>query len=437
MSASLAVVATQLPGTCSATDAAVRIRSLLSREAQLLVLTAGGPAHDAEVRRLLNGELNWPKLTCLAQRETATLIVWQSLQRVGTDVPPDVATAWRQLAMVSEFQSHRLERLLHQALGALATHAIDVMLVKGSALAYTAYASFRDRPMGDVDLLVLPDRAEEAWSLLQEEGWKWWSNEFPADLYRTHHHLPPLLDASAASVSLEIHRALLPPGHPFRLAPQTLWQRAQRITVDGQAALVPGPLHRLLHLCIHFAWSHGMRVGAWRAFRDLVAITGRTAVEGDVGGEGSASVEGTIDWAAFVDLARESRAATCCYWTLRLARSLAGAHVPDNVLQVLRPAAPAFVLNSLERHYVLDLFPTERSCPSVKLLRRLWELGIAPRWSEHGAARPWKIPWIHPTQERSTSRTWLSRFLAQVTRARASIGYVGRIIATPGHSLVR
>ncbi len=251
-------------------------RCLLSREGQLLVLTAGGPANDPEVRRLCNGELDWHRLFGLAQTENATLIVWQSLRRVGiSTIPPDVETAWRQLAMVSEFQSLRLERLLHQALQALATRAIDVMLLKGSALAYTTYASFQDRPMGDVDLLVPPERAAEAWSLLQGADWKWSSDHFPADWYRTHHHLPPLYDATGANVGLELHRAPLPPGHPFRLEPQMLWLGAKRIQVNGQAVWVPNPLYRLLHLSVHFAWSHGMRGGVWRALRDVATISGR------------------------------------------------------------------------------------------------------------------------------------------------------------------
>ncbi len=418
-----------MPVARGTTDAAVRIRSLLSREAQVLLLTVGGPDNVAPLRRLLDGGFNWPKLSGLAQGQKATLIVWRSLQRVGIGhIPPDVEMAWRQLAMVSEFQSLRLERLLHQAIKALARHGIDVMLLKGGALAYTTYASFRDRPMGDVDLLVIPNRAEKAWSLLQEEGWKWWSDQFPAELYQTHHHLPPLLDASA-SVSLEIHRALLPPGHPFRLAPETLWLRAQCITVDGEAAWVPDPLHRLLHLSIHFAWSHEMHVGTWRAFRDLATIV--RGADGD-----TAAVEGTVDWAAFVDLARESRAATCCYWTLRLARNVADALVPDEVLQALRPALPEFVLNRLECHYVLGLFPTESRCPSVRLSRRLWELGIAPGRSEHGTARPWKNPWIESLHPGSRSHAW-SRFLTKVRGARAAIGYLGRITSTRSHALAR
>ena len=429
---------------------------LLAPEARLVLLTAGGSRNDAALRQLLNGRLDWVKVFALARREHAESILWRCSNAVQHRPTPDAPReALQRIAMIAELNLVHLKRLLHRALGALAAAGIDAMLLKGGALAYTAYASFLDRPMGDVDLLVWPDRAEEAWSLLQTQGWNWWSDQFPADRYRMHHHLPPL---SAGSVGLEVHRALLPPGHPFLLAPETVWLRAQQITVDGQVVWVPDPLHQLLHLCIHFAWSHGMQMGAWRAFRDVEAITaprdGHVAAEPvpfqlDGTSDGSpprvessyvrasrdsAEIVGTapaVDWTAFVDLARESRAATCGYWTLRLARSLVGAQVPEGVLQALRPPLPTFLLNRLERHYVLQLFPTESGCPSVRLRLRLWELGFAPRWSEHGAARPWRTPWPDSADRRSSASP--RQLLNQVRRAGASLGYLGRIIATPGH----
>src|SRR5439155_1079046 len=132
--------------------------------------------------------------------ERATLIVWQRLQRLGADrLPLEVATAWRKLAMVYEFDSLRLEQRLHEAVEVLATRGIEVMLLKGSTLAYTTYGSFADRPMGDVDLLVRPEQAREAWLALQTRGWSWPAAQWPAERYSRHQHLPPLVDAQARS----------------------------------------------------------------------------------------------------------------------------------------------------------------------------------------------------------------------------------------------
>ena len=392
-------------------------RSVLSREAQVLILTAGGPANEAPLRRLLDSEVNWQRLVRLTEQETATPIVWRWLQRVAADqLPPDVQTAWRKLAMVSEFRSLRLERLLHEAVGALAAHGIDVMLLKGSALAYTTYRSFADRPMGDVDLLVRPERAREAWSLLQTRGWTWLSARWPAHLYVAHHHLPPVLDAKGEGFRLELHTDLFPTGHPFQLSAEALWTGASTIRLDGRTVLVPDPLLQMLHLCIHFSWSHMMRWGGWRTFRDVETLARC----------------GGVNWAELMRLARDSRATTACFWALRLARNLVGAQVPNDVLRALRPRLPQFLLDRLEHHYVLQLFENENGCPSPTLAQRLWELGIAPHRSNHGLARPWQDlkKWVDWEHDASPPVTWPRRVLSQARHIGASVSYLSRIAAS-------
>jgi len=174
---------------------------------------------------------------------------------------------------------------------------------------------------------------------------------------------------------MEIHDALLPDGQPFRLSMETVWARAEHVTANGRVVMVPHPMHQLWHACVHFAWSHEMQWGSWRTFRDTTAIVATNR----------------IDWTEFIALARETRASTCCFWTLRLTRRLTGASVPGAVLDSLRPPYPEFIVNRLERHLLASLFPSRNRCPSVLLTRRLWEVAIAPAWSGHGDARPWQV----------------------------------------------
>ena len=167
-----------------------------------------------------------------------------------------------------------LEHVLHEILATLAGRGIEAVLLKGAGLAYTAYVSFADRPMGDIDVLVLPEQAEEAWSLFRAQGWTWPSAQWPRERCSAHQHLPPLIQQSAGGARLEIHRDLLP-GHGFRLATDAVWARARRVPANDRVVLVPHPVHQLLHVCVHFAWSHGMQWGTWRALRDVAAITHR------------------------------------------------------------------------------------------------------------------------------------------------------------------
>jgi hypothetical protein len=268
----------------------------------------------------------------------------------------------------------QLEPALQQTIELLSERQIEAVLLKGAGLVYTAYISLADRPMSDLDILVAEDNAQTAWALLQTHGWTASERTAESPRFSGHQHLPRLVRHDLA-FPLEIHGALLSRENPFLFSMDGFWARAQTLTLKGRFVKVPHAMHQLWHACVHFAWSHQMEWGSWRTFRDVAAIIDR----------------GGIDWAEFNTLARESRAATCCYWTLRLARRLMGAAVPDATLNVLRPPYPEFIVNRLERYLLVALVPSANRCPSVRLSRLLWEIAIAPRWSGHGASRPWQM----------------------------------------------
>lgn len=345
----------------------------LSPEAQLLLLTAGGGHNDAHIRELVVDGIDWTKLGWLAERERAAPVLWARLQRVsGGRLPPE-AGALQRLAMVSEFRMRHLEERLAQSVAALDAAEVDALLLKGAALAVTVYGSFVRRPMSDLDVLVRDGEERRAWDVLLGAGWVPLPVPGMEEFYSGHHHLPALEDARATGVQLELHTALFFEGHPFRLSPSDIWRRAERIDVRGHRAFVPGVHDQVLHLCLHFAWSHMMASGGWRAFRDLDALV----------------ATGGVRWPALVELALESRGGSCCYWTFRLARELAKVEVPESVLAALRPPLPEAVLSRVARHFAYSLFPTETLCPSVSVAYGMWRLGVRPRWSGHGGVRPW------------------------------------------------
>jgi hypothetical protein len=342
----------------------------LSPEAQLLLLTAGGEKNDPAIKALLARPLDWAKLSWLAEQERATPVLWR---RVSAIAPlPEEAQALHRLSMVSEFRMSHLETRLLAALGTLEAAGTDVVLLKGAALALTVYGSFVARPMSDVDLLVRREDAIRARDALMAAGWTESTANAPA-FYEGHHHLPPLVDGLGTKVTLELHTSLFFEGHPFALTSDDIRSRAERVTVHGRTILVPSVHDQLLHLCLHFAWSHMMATGAWRAFRDLDALL-RTE---------------RVDWKEFTKLAKETRGASACYWTFRLARTLAGVQVPTWVERALAPPEPEFALRRLEQHFTYDLLPTENISPSLWLTYTMWRAGLRPRWSGHGRVRPW------------------------------------------------
>ena len=373
----------------------------LPAESALIALTTSAPAGQQALRAVLERPVAWDRLMVLAARERAIIALNDQLARtpVPGARPEDVANLQR-LAMVAEFQLSSLHDRLVKLLGLYARHDIDALLLKGAGLAHSAYARPTERPMGDIDLLVRPEHAQRAWDLALANGWARRGDVPEERSYAEHQHLPPLEDADGLQIGLELHVALFTHQAPFRLSPDELWTRARRLTVGGQPAWVPSPEHQLLHAALHFAWSHEMTFGAFRTLRDVERIVAR----------------GPLDWAALVEAARAARGATCCYWTLRLARDLAGVSVPSEVLAELGPRLPALVLRSLTKYFAEHALPGPDLVSSVSLSRALWSLGVRPRSQGHRGSRPWldTEEWVRvPGGMRNARSSGARRFIQQ------------------------
>lgn len=358
-------------------------RRVLSPEARLLLdlVPAGldperlGDAGSPSGREVASGP-DWEELHRLLVRERATAALHPIPDRLPVDVPP----AWEERLLaagaVGGFRQKRLLERLGEAVELLGDHGIPVCLLKGAALALTRYPDVLQRPMADLDLLVEAGRRTEAWEVLRDEGWAWDRERYPVDLYELRPHAPPLASPDEPGCFLEVHDGLFVEGHPFRFGPRDLLTGAEAVEVGGVEVRVPRPAPHLAYICIHFAWNHALGRGGWRAFRDVSVLS---AAPG-------------FAWSDFAATAEEAGARRPCYWTLRMARNLGRVEVPGEVLERLRPAGlPSPLLEALERHYALVLFPVAGGCPSVALERSLWRAGARPGgWSGDGA-----LPWAH------------------------------------------
>jgi hypothetical protein len=376
--------------------------SQLPAESAVVALIAAGASGDAALRDALRRPLDWERLVSLGARERALVPLHERFVAVPFRVArtEDLARLQR-LALVSEFQLTSLHDRLVRMLALFAENGVEVLLLKGAGLAYSAYPTPTARPMGDIDVLVRDEVATEAWELARANGWTRRSDVPEERSYEDHQHLTPLEDADGLQIGLELHTALFTNQAPFRLPASQMWESARRLTIGGQPALVPSPEDQLLHAALHFAWSHEMTFGAWRTLRDVERIV----------------ATGEPDWSVVVQKARACRGATCMYWTLRLARDLAGVEVPPHVLEALAPRLPATVLRMLTRYYAVHALPNpDAIVSSVSLSRTLWSLGIRPRSQGHGRSRPWldTEEWVRgPEGMRSGRTSSARRFLQQ------------------------
>jgi len=382
----------------------------------VVLLSAGGDAASPALQMLLRQKIDWPRLCALADYEQATSVLWAQLSRLGCSTDPGSA-ALQRLAMVSEFGLRRLQRRLYETCDALAAAGVNAVALKGAAVAHTAYASFVERPMSDIDLLVAPEQAEAAQKILRASRWTQGPSGYPDEAYAGHQHLPPYVDAHGSGARLELHTDLFFEGHPFRFSPGMVHGGARRIRAGRHDLLVPDPLHQLLHACLHFVYGHLMGLAAWRTFRDVAAL----------------GASGLIDWTAFIDLARVSGGATSCYWTFRLARATAGVSVPSEVLDALCPPLPGAALRILERHFMLGLLPTDASCPSVRLRNLMWHIGVFPGRHDGRSVRPWGRLRRLGTRSRTPASGTLQRVLPHLRHAASSPRYLWQVLrGVPG-----
>jgi len=346
---------------------------LLPDEARLLFLAARPDAVCGEtyMAALVASRPNWRALGALAEREKLLPVLWDCMRDHADLVPKDVRETFRRQAAVTEFRMAMTEAALTKVVEQLHHDGIQVMLLKGAALASTVYGSFAKRPMGDFDILVPPGDAQRAWDLMREVGWTL-ELEGGEQFYESHHHLPALVDPKGLSLVLEIHRSMLPPAGPFVLDESELWQEARPVQLGTTPVWVPSDRHQLLHLSIHCAWSN-MFGGIGRTVRDVATLLAAAP----------------MDWSRCLELANRARARSCAYWTLSLSETLTGTQVPADILEALRPRQSRVVTRILQRAYiVMGLF---RACPSIGVQKLLWSAGVQPAASGHGAARPWHV----------------------------------------------
>lgn len=344
----------------------------LDLESRLLLRAAGGPSQDEAIARACHAPLDWARLTRLAGAERATPVFWQRIRPYAAEVAE--ARVLEQSARAAEFRLRMAERRLVEAVEALGDAGIVPVLLKGSAFALAYQKGLVERPMNDADLLVRCDQVARAERALREAGWVPGADLPPAKAYEGHHHRPPLDDTRGSGLSIELHTALFVPGHPFAaLDADAVRGRARPVRVGRARALVPAPEDLMVHAAVHWVWSHMLRGAAWRTMRDV-----RTLIE-----------QARPAWEVVAQRARAARAETCVYWTLRLARTIGGVEGTEPGEERTRPSLPEVVLGRLERHYAHTLVPDAPAPPSAELNAALWAMGVRPKASGHGRARPW------------------------------------------------
>lgn len=208
-------------------------------------------------------------------------------------------------------------------LRACAEARLDLLVLKGAALAETAYPRPSLRQFGDLDVLVRGTDAAHARTLLELLGYIVDPMQWEEIVRGRDCQVNFFKHTERGSVVVELHTELINNALFFgqiHVDDKGLWERAQPVRLAGVEARTLGPEDQILHLCLHLA---GHYLAAPQSLRDIAQVCSVSQ----------------IDWPLFVHLAQKASAATACFTGLFTAARLLGTPVPPPVLDSLAPRA--------------------------------------------------------------------------------------------------
>jgi hypothetical protein len=248
----------------------------------------------------------WPRFNALVERHRLAAFLHRRLPPALAERCPaavrqrlrESATRTAQRGLVQAAEQLRLTRILSNA-------GIEVLAVKGVALAERLYGGIGVRHVGDIDLCVRPERVAQADALLQAGGLRRTRPDIPLTprQFAAFLRLKPEFEYVTADGAQRVELLWRLEGLP------DAWSSTLERRYAGQALRTLGPETEALYLL-----QHGARHGWFRLFWLVdVALLWRAQ----------------IDWPRVVAQAREQRAEQAVFSAAVLTEELLGAAAPE------------------------------------------------------------------------------------------------------------
>ncbi len=227
---------------------------------------------DARALAAQNG-VDWDGLLQAARAGGVSPLVYEAVRGQGL-LPAPVEESLRLdyygVARTNLLRFHRLEAVLR----CLADEGIDVILLKGAALAEAVYRNLALRPMCDFDLLVHEADVEGALRVLAALGYEQPYGEFRPGFIRAFRNQIMMSKAGDAETRpIEIHWRLLAPLHYQRAIPSDwLWQTAGPARLGAAPVRILSPEAQVLHLSGHLLQHGGYEKANARQLYDLAEV---------------------------------------------------------------------------------------------------------------------------------------------------------------------
>ena len=286
--------------------------------------------------RTKNGNLSeirdiyWNVFLEKARNEGISPLVFSRLPKLAKhyDIPKYVAEELKKDYYLSATKNALIFEELKKVLGLFNQRGIQIIVMKGAALAETVYGNLALRPMSDVDLLVKNEDLYQIDGLLKKLGYSP-ADRAVDDVDFTSTYLTTLDYRSSAKNSLSFHvhwhfvNSTIPnESYINHIKMDDIWQDAVKTNIADTETWVMSPHHLIIHLSEH----------ALRVTHSLNKLSYFCDIDRAINYYGK-----SLDWDLLVRDTIKFNLNKMVYTTLYFSRYFVDANVPEEVLLKLKP----------------------------------------------------------------------------------------------------
>ena len=244
----------------------------------LCARTQPDPATFPQLIQQVNTVNNWPEVLAQANVHGLGPLLYFHLKVAEVGLPPEVKRELAGLYLRHRHANGVRAQVAAEILAAFQAEGIQVLTLKGIALAHLLYPEPALRPMSDIDLLLKPAQARQAQEILAGLGF---DAPLPLpDRLPGKHLANATRQVEGLTISVELHHNLFNIGHPHSLELDELVGAPLVAFALGELTAYTLPHEEMLwHLCQHLTIIGQPFRLIWLA--DIVGLAERFAPEID------------------------------------------------------------------------------------------------------------------------------------------------------------
>lgn len=307
------------------------------------------------------------------------------LKKINTGIPESLLSSLEET--YTKVRSKNIKRLQVglPILGELKKAGVEVIILKGNAIAEELFGDIGYKPMNDIDILV----KREDLGLIDDIFFKndlLTAAPLEADIRKQEkysHHWPPFFDKKL-DVFLGTHWNIAAPTRGLHIPIEDFWKNKEEFKLMGESYFRLSPKHFILHLCVHL---NSAKTGP-REIGDLVKVIDERQKD--------------LNVSAFVAMVKSAQAIDEVYEALSLAQAmksslfakatlqeldgLVSQELKDQVQKRITPRHKLLhtrtnYISKIEKTFALFML-TESPLEKTVLLAKMWKLYLLVPSSE-------------------------------------------------------